>query len=67
MKNCLTILSLLLALTVSALAQDKAPKLVVEAFEHDFGKIKEGVKVVHTFKVKNEGTADLLIDGVAPS
>ncbi len=67
MKNCLTILSLLLALTAGALAQDKAPRLVVETAEHNFGKVKEGVKVSHTFTLKNEGTADLLIEGVAPS
>lgn len=67
MKNCLTILSLLFLLTVIALAQDKAPKLVVETFEHNFGKVKEGVKVAHTFTLKNEGTANLLIEGVAPS
>ncbi len=67
MKYCLTIFSLLLCLTAAASAQDKAPKLVLETFEHDFGKVKEATKVSHTFKLKNEGTADALIEGVAPS
>ena len=65
MKHCLTILLLLLSFTV--LAQDKAPKLVLETFEHDFGRVKEANKVSHTFQLKNEGTADVLIESVAPS
>lgn len=67
MKRYLTLFSLLLLLTATALAQDKAPKLVIETLNHNFGKVKEGVKVSHTFKLKNEGTADLLIEEVAPS
>jgi ABC-type transporter MlaC component len=67
MKKYLTLFSLLLLLAATAFAQDKAPKLVIESVDHDFGKIKEGVKVTHTFKLKNEGTANLMIEGVAPS
>ena len=33
----------------------------------DFGEIKQGEKVVHTFWFKNTGTADLLIAEVVPS
>jgi hypothetical protein len=66
MKHCLTLL-LLLGLVGVARAQEKAPKLVLETFEHDFGKVVEGSKVSHTFQLKNEGTADLLIKEVAPS
>jgi hypothetical protein len=65
MKYCLTVLFWLL--TVAASAQDKAPKLVLDTFEHDFGRIKENLKVSHTFTLKNEGTADVLIEAVAPS
>lgn len=65
MKHCLTVL--LLLLTIPTIAQDKAPKLVVEAFEYDFGKVKENVKTSHTFTLKNEGTADVVIENVAPS
>ncbi|MFN7930489.1 MAG: DUF1573 domain-containing protein [Blastocatellia bacterium] len=67
MKKYLTIFPMLLLFTVTALAQDKAPKAVIEKVEHNFGKVKEGVKVSHTFKLKNEGTADLQIENVAPS
>lgn len=67
MKHCLTILSLLLGLTFSASAQEKMPKLVLETSKHDFGRVKEGAKISHTFTLKNEGTADLMIESVAPS
>lgn len=65
MKHCLTLLLLLLAIT--ATAQTKAPKLVLETSEHNLGRIKEGSKVSHTFTLKNEGTADLLIESVSTS
>ncbi|ALM48183.1 hypothetical protein AMR72_04290 [Flavobacterium psychrophilum] len=35
--------------------------------EHDFGTITAGEKVEHTFKVTNEGTADLVISEAKPS
>jgi hypothetical protein len=44
-----------------------APKLIIEATEHNFGVVKEGVKIAHTFKIKNEGDANLEIVRVAPS
>lgn len=65
MKHCLTIL--LLLLTIPVIAQDKAPKIVLESFEHDFGRVKEGTPVSYAFKLKNEGTADAVIESVAPS
>lgn len=65
MKHCLTLW--LLLLTVTVIAQDKAPKLALESFEHDFGRVKEGAKVSHTFRLKNEGTANVVIESVAPS
>jgi hypothetical protein len=48
-------------------AKKPAPKLVIEATEHNFGVVKEGVKIAHTFKIKNEGDANLEIVRVAPS
>jgi hypothetical protein len=44
-----------------------APKLVIESFTHDFGEVKAGTPLRYTFKVKNEGKSDLLIQNVAPS
>ena len=76
MKFCLTFLLtfFLFALTVfaqedktSAVHASKAPKLIIETLEHDFGLIKESARVSHVFLVKNEGKADLLIESVAPS
>lgn len=64
-----------LALALTAFAQETAqpaakgkPKLViVEKPEFDFGKVKEGTEVTHTFKIKNEGTAELVIINVSPA
>jgi len=37
------------------------------AVEHDFGQVKEGEKVTHTFEVLNTGNADLFLQSVKPS
>jgi hypothetical protein len=37
------------------------PVITFEETNFDFGKIKEGTKVTHTFKFKNTGEADLII------
>jgi glutathione peroxidase len=64
---------LLLALTILSLAllafaQDsKAPKVKVDATEYNFGAVKEGDTISHTFKIKNEGTAELVIHNVSPA
>jgi hypothetical protein len=64
-----------LSLVASAFAQDKAekagaakpaPKLVVDNLKFDFGKVKEGDEISHVFKIKNEGTAELVITNVSP-
>jgi len=43
------------------------PKLAIESFTHDFGEVKAGTPLRYTFKIKNEGKSDLLIQNVAPS
>lgn len=43
------------------------PVLEFDNTIHDFGKIKEGDKVSHTFQVKNTGQAPLIIQSAAPS
>lgn len=48
-------------------AKPSAPKLVIEEREYDFGKVKEGEEVSHTFKIKNEGVAELIIHNVSPA
>ena len=59
-----------LLLTVTAFAQAKTtaePKLVLDSAAHDFGKVTEGAEIAHTFKIKNEGAAELLIKNVSPA
>jgi len=43
-----------------------APKLVLDSPTHDFGEVKAGAPLRYAFKIKNEGTADLLIQNVQP-
>jgi hypothetical protein len=64
------ILALALAIAGSAFGQGAgtaAPKLVVAEPEFNFGEVKAGAEIKHTFVVKNEGTAELLIKTVTPS
>jgi hypothetical protein len=44
-----------------------APKLALAKTQHDFGELKKGVLAQYDFKFKNEGTAELTINNVAPS
>ena len=67
-------IAVFLGLTVCGLAQEKQvtgdppnPKLILESPVHDFGTVVAGTPLAYTFKVKNEGTTDLLINNVAPS
>ena len=58
----------LLSLALLAFGQDsKTPKVKLDATEHNFGAVKEGEVVSHTFKVKNEGVAELVIHNVSPA
>jgi hypothetical protein len=80
-KSLSAALMLAFALTVVALGQtqqaakpeanqakkDGAPKLAISKTQFDFGEIKKGTLAEHTFTFKNEGTADLIINNVAPS
>ncbi|MDX9703648.1 MAG: DUF1573 domain-containing protein [Candidatus Auribacterota bacterium] len=44
-----------------------APKVMFPEPVWDFGKIKQGEKVSHTYRVINSGTADLVIQQIRPS
>ena len=44
-----------------------APKLAISATQYDFGEVKKGTLAQHSFKFKNEGAAELVINNVAPS
>ncbi len=41
--------------------QAGAPKIVAAAAIFNYGKIKQGATVEHTFKIRNEGVGDLII------
>jgi hypothetical protein len=66
--------ALVMLFSVAARAQEKngsapstgAPRLAIESFTHDFGEVKAGTPLKYSFKIKNEGTADLLVKNVAP-
>jgi hypothetical protein len=66
--------ALALMFAMPATAQEKqtpnggggAPKLVIAEIVHDFGEVKAGTPLRYSFKIKNEGKADLLIQGVTP-
>jgi hypothetical protein len=64
-------LALLVAATTLAQTQEPnanggTPKLTIESPVHDFGQVKAGTPLRYAFKVKNEGSADLLIQNVQP-
>jgi hypothetical protein len=48
-------------------AAQKNPKLVIASPEHSFGKVKPGAPLTHTFKIRNDGKADLEIKSVSPA
>lgn len=55
---------------VEVAAEETAANLAAIEFEetvHDFGNIKEGEKVEHTFKFKNTGNVPLIVTAVQPS
>ena len=57
----------MLASTVSAqYSEAKAPKMLIAAPEHDFGKVKEGESVSFIFPVNNTGSGELVIANVSP-
>jgi len=43
------------------------PAFKFERTEYDFGQIKEGEKVIYTYKFTNTGEAPLIVQGVQPS
>lgn len=73
LKNLMLALALLAVASAAGMAQEKSeqkangtPKLAIAQTSHDFGEIKAGTPLKYSFKIKNEGSADLLIKNVAP-
>jgi hypothetical protein len=50
----------------SPAASTAGPKLAIAKTEFDFGEVKAGEKLEHTFVLKNEGKANLEIKNVVP-
>jgi hypothetical protein len=81
MKRILSSLMLVLLLSLIAAAQETqapvgangtsapsaAPRMVIGSMTHDFGEVKAGTPLRYSFKIRNDGKADLLIKDVAPS
>ncbi|MDH3255031.1 MAG: DUF1573 domain-containing protein, partial [Acidobacteriota bacterium] len=55
-------LGLLLLISSPAPAADAPPRALVEETVYDFGAVKRGTTVRHTFTLKNEGPGRLLIE-----
>ena len=73
LKNLIFALALLAMISAAGMAQEKSdqkaggtPRLAIAETTHDFGEVKAGTPLKHSFKIKNEGSADLLIKNVAP-
>ncbi len=56
----------IITLEQPAKASPAGPKLVIAAPEHSFGNVKPGTPLTHTFKIRNDGQADLEIKNVRP-
>ena len=64
----LTILTLILMYGHFALAdQSGAPQMVLKKQNFNFGKVKQGEVITHTFEVLNQGDEMLKIKKVSPS
>src|SRR5262245_6276590 len=44
-----------------------APKIALDEREFNFGQVKEGEQLSHIFKIKNEGSTELVIHNVSPA
>ncbi|MBI4719924.1 MAG: DUF1573 domain-containing protein [Chitinivibrionia bacterium] len=65
-RSVIAALVLLAATGGLAFAQEHQPAVVFEEIIHDFGTVFAQASYKHTFVVKNEGKADLLIKEVKP-
>lgn len=67
-KFTLALLLFTLVLAFPATARYAAkPKMTISAIEHSFGEVKPGTPLSYTFKIGNQGDANLQILNVSPS
>lgn len=62
MKSLFVII--LIGFSAIAFAQSNAAMLKFDHKEHEFGEVKEGEKVSHDYKFKNEGKSPLILSNV---
>ena len=69
-RSSLSCVLLILSFLVSVLPihaqEEKGPKMVLKEREFDFGEVKEGAVLQHSFSVVNRGNEDLRIISVKP-
>ena len=71
MKNSIfkTFLAMLIFMSIplSAYSQDKqGPRMVIQEREFDFGQVKQGSRITHSFNILNRGDETLEIKKVSP-
>ena len=72
LRTAVVLFSILMIPAFSMSARVKAfdagpPRLSIASLEHSFGSVKPGQPLTFTFKIKNDGQADLEIKSVSPS
>jgi len=66
-KIILLILGIVFSTVIFAQTMVKGPVMTFDAKSHDFGDVKQGEKVSHTFKYKNTGADTLKIENIVSS
>ena len=71
-RTAVVVVSVFMMLAFSVSARVNAfyagpPKVAIASLEHSFGSVKPGQPLTYTFKIKNNGQADLEIKSVSPS
>lgn len=64
---CLIFLVFALVVAVHAEVAVSGPQIIIDERTFDFGAIKEGVSIEHSFKVLNKGDQVLEIEKVKPA
>ena len=64
---CLIFLVFALVVAVHAKVTVSGPQIIIDEQTFDFGAIKEGVSIEHSFKVLNKGDQVLEIEKVKPA
>lgn len=68
MKLRILSISLVVMLTFGAALSEgaPAPKLQMTSVLHNYGDVMKGERILHAFVIRNQGTADLIIEQANP-